>query len=81
MGNKSNEIEIGEYILATDRNSRYKGGIVLNGYLPRVYYENHNDVVLLSDSFRCLFEIHGDGAYISHTFPEITWVRILEETP
>jgi hypothetical protein len=53
----------------------------LNGYLPRLYYENHNDFVLPVDPFRCLFEIHGDGAYISHTFPDITWVRILEETP
>jgi hypothetical protein len=26
-------------------------------------------------------EIHGDGSYISHTFPDITWVRILEKTP
>ena len=80
MGNKSTETEIGGYITATDRNSRYKGGIILNGYLPRLFYENHNDLVLPVDPFRCLFEIHGDGAYISHTFPDITWVRLLEET-
>jgi hypothetical protein len=81
MGNKNNETEIGGYITATDRNSRYKGGIVLKGYLPWLYYENHNEFVLAVDPFRCLFEIHADGAYISHTFPEETWVRILEETP
>jgi hypothetical protein len=39
MGNKNNETEIGGYIIATDRNSRYKGEIVLNVYLPRLYYE------------------------------------------
>jgi hypothetical protein len=80
MGNKNNETEIEGYITATDRNSRYKGGFVLNGLLPRLYYENHN-VILPSDPFRCLFEIHGDGAYISHSFPIITWIRLLEETP
>jgi hypothetical protein len=31
MGNKSNVTEIGEYITATDRNSRFKGGIIMNG--------------------------------------------------
>jgi hypothetical protein len=46
MGNKRNETEIGGYITATDRNSPYKGGIILNGYLPRLFYENHNDLVL-----------------------------------
>jgi hypothetical protein len=81
MGNKSNKTEIGGYITATDRNNRYTGGIILNGYLPRLYYENHNDVVLSSDPFRCFFEILGDRAYISHSFPEINWVIIREETP
>jgi hypothetical protein len=38
MGNKSNETEIGENSTATDRNSRYKGGDVWNGYIPRLYY-------------------------------------------
>jgi hypothetical protein len=79
MRNKSNETEIGGYITATDRNSRYKGGFVLNGSLPRLFYENHNDLVLPVDPIRCLFEIHGDEAYISHTFPDITWIRLLEE--
>jgi hypothetical protein len=36
--------------------------------------------MLSSDPFICLCEIHGNGAYISHTFPDETWVRILEET-
>jgi hypothetical protein len=79
MGNKSNETEIGGDISATDRNSRCKGRIILNGYLPGLYYENHN-VILLPDPFRYLFEIHGDRVYIPHPFPNITWVRLIEET-
>jgi hypothetical protein len=67
MENQNNEIEIGRYIIATDKNSRYKGGFILNGYNPRLYYDNFNDIIL-SDPFRCLFEIHADGAYISHSF-------------
>jgi hypothetical protein len=46
-----------------------------------LYYENYNDFVLLVEPFRCLFESQGDVAYISYTFPDETWVRILEETP
>jgi hypothetical protein len=55
--------------------------MILNGYFSRLNYENHNKFVLPVDPFRYLFEIHGDGVYISHTFPDISWVRILEETP
>jgi hypothetical protein len=80
MGNKSNETEIRDYITATERNSQYKGGVVLNGYNPRLYNENHNDVVLPVDPFRCLFEIHDDGVYISHIFPDPTWIKLVEET-
>jgi hypothetical protein len=72
MGNKSNETEIGGYITAIDRNSRNRGGIILNSYLQWLYYETHTEFVLPVDPFRCLFEIPGDGAYISNTFPDIT---------
>jgi hypothetical protein len=53
----------------------------MNGYNPRLYYENYNALVLKVDTFKCLFEIHSDGAYISHTFSDILWIKLLGEAP
>jgi hypothetical protein len=38
----------------------------MNGYNPRLYYENYNEFFLPVDIFRCLFGIQGDGIYVTY---------------
>jgi hypothetical protein len=47
----------------------------MNELVPQLDYKNLYDV----NPYRTLFEIHNDGAYISHTLTGTSWIKLLED--
>jgi hypothetical protein len=69
-----NDSRFGGYITVHDSESQQEGGICMNGFNPQMYTKN----TFVSPPNRTLFEIHNDGAYISHSTAGETWIRLQE---